>query len=134
MDSGASILFSVYFPFFLPAYLSTIHTSSCILLYRELSPSFPLFPLFSSELLSFDSDSQGRVAYIREMKHVAYQQLTLITSMETLKKDSDDVDALTLLVVGTEAGQILILPQVQSRNPATPAILATHTTLTSIAR
>ena len=35
------------------------------------------------------------------MKNVAYQQLTLITSMEILKKDSDDLDALTLLVIGT---------------------------------
>ena len=34
------------------------------------------------------------------MKNVTYQQLTLITSMETLKKDSDDADALTLLVIG----------------------------------
>ena len=36
------------------------------------------------------------------MKNVAYQQLTLITAMDTLKKDSDDLDALTMLVVGTD--------------------------------
>ena len=54
----------------------------------------------STELLSLESDSEGRLNFIKEMKNVAYQQLTLITSMETLKKDSDDLDALTLLVVG----------------------------------
>ena len=57
--------------------------------------------LFLLELLSMDSNSQAISNYIQEMKNVAYQQLTLITSMETLKKDSDDMDALTLLVIGT---------------------------------
>ena len=52
------------------------------------------------ELLSLEGDSQGRINFIKEMKNVTYQQLTLITSMETLKKDSDDADALTLLVIG----------------------------------
>ena len=56
----------------------------------------------STELLSFDSDNQGRINFIKEMKNVAYQQLTLITAMDTLKKDSDDLDALTMLVVGTD--------------------------------
>jgi hypothetical protein len=31
--------------------------------------------------------------------------------MEVLKLDSEDIDSVGLLVVGTEAGQILILPQ-----------------------
>ena len=56
--------------------------------------------MFISELLSLEGDSQGRINFIKEMKNVTYQQLTLITSMETLKKDSDDADALTLLVIG----------------------------------
>lgn len=43
------------------------------------------------------------------MKGVAYQQFTLITCMETLNKDKEDIDGVSLLVVGTEAGQILIL-------------------------
>ena len=62
---------------------------------------FKIFSCFFSELLSFDSDSLARSNYILEMKNVLYQQLTLITAMETLKKDSDDMDALTLLVIGT---------------------------------
>jgi Bardet-Biedl syndrome 1 protein len=66
----------------------------------------------STELLSSEQDSTARrSSFINEMKNVEYQQLTLITCMETLKKDSEEPDALTLLVVGTEAGQLLILPQ-----------------------
>lgn len=56
-----------------------------------------------------DSNSQARSNYIQEMKNVVYQQLTLITSMETLKKDSDDMDALTLLVIGTYVCTVLPL-------------------------
>jgi Ciliary BBSome complex subunit 1 len=71
--------------------------------------------LFLLELLSMDSNSQARSNYIQEMKNVAYQQLTLITSMETLKKDSDDMDALTLLVIGTYVRTVLPLT-VQTRS------------------
>ena len=44
------------------------------------------------------------------MKNVLYQQLTLITAMETLKKDSDDMDALTLLVIGTKYVHLYVFP------------------------
>ena len=64
----------------------------------------------STELLSFESNHIARANFISEMKGVQYFQQTLITCMEPLKKDSDEVDALTLIVVGTEAGQVMILP------------------------
>ena len=35
------------------------------------------------------------------MKHVALTQHTLITCMEVIKKNSDDIDAVGMLVVGT---------------------------------
>jgi hypothetical protein len=35
------------------------------------------------------------------MKHVPLVQHTLITCMEVIKKDSDDIDAVGMLVVGT---------------------------------
>jgi Bardet-Biedl syndrome 1 protein len=52
--------------------------------------------------------------------------------MDALKKDSEDSDGISLLVVGTEAGQILILPQdpLQSQVlckvniPGVPALLS----------
>ena len=64
----------------------------------------------STELLSFESNHTARANFINEMKGVQYFQQTLITCMEPLKKDSEEVDALTLIVVGTEAGQVMILP------------------------
>lgn len=44
------------------------------------------------------------------MKNLQLQQQTLITCMEVLKKDSDEPDSVSLLVVGTENGAIYILP------------------------
>ena len=100
--------------------------SSLYLLYFVVQTFYEIFPflgtsysdiflsnifLFLLELLSMDSNSQARSNYIQEMKNVAYQQLTLITSMETLKKDSDDMDALTLLVIGTYVRYCLLLPK-----------------------
>ena len=64
----------------------------------------------STELLSFESNAAARAAYVSEMKQVQYVQQTLITCMEPLKKDSEEIDALTLIVVGTESGHVMILP------------------------
>jgi hypothetical protein len=57
----------------------------------------------SVDLITLESEA-ARIAYVAEMKDIMYTQSTLVTCMETLKKDSDDIDAITLLVVGTEAG------------------------------
>ncbi len=64
----------------------------------------------SMDLLSIESLSD-RQLYVDQMKDVAYVQSTLITCMEILKKETEDFDSVSLLVVGTEAGQLLILPQ-----------------------
>lgn len=61
----------------------------------------------SLDLISIESET-ARTAYMNEMKDILYTQSTLITCMDTLKKDSDDVDGITLLVVGTESGRFLL--------------------------
>eukprot|EP00607_Mallomonas_marina_P007613 CAMPEP_0182419960 /NCGR_PEP_ID=MMETSP1167-20130531/4352_1 /TAXON_ID=2988 /ORGANISM="Mallomonas Sp, Strain CCMP3275" /LENGTH=517 /DNA_ID=CAMNT_0024595209 /DNA_START=56 /DNA_END=1609 /DNA_ORIENTATION=+ len=64
----------------------------------------------SLDLLSMDSDTK-RYDYANMMKMQNYTPQTVITCMEVLKKDSDDLDAVSLLVVGTECGHFLILHQ-----------------------
>jgi Bardet-Biedl syndrome 1 protein len=64
----------------------------------------------SLELLALDKEHQ-RLNYIQETKDItSYVQPTLITCMDVMKKDSDDIDAISLLLIGTEAGQLYILP------------------------
>lgn len=63
----------------------------------------------SQELLSLDN-SEKRSKFIEEMNEGDLVQTTSISCMDVLKKDSDEVDAVTLLIVGTEAKQVLILP------------------------
>jgi Ciliary BBSome complex subunit 1 len=63
----------------------------------------------SQELLSLEN-SDKRNDFIQEMNEIDLIQCTSITCMGVLKKDSDEIDAVTLLVVGTEAKQVLILP------------------------
>ena len=55
-------------------------------------------------------DSTVRAEYVSDMCGVPYSQQTIITCLETLKRDSDDVDGVTLCVVGTESGHVYILP------------------------
>ena len=62
------------------------------------------------------TDSVQRRRVVDEMNEVdqqqpLLQQPTCITCMETLKKDSEELDGITLLVVGTEAKDVYILPQ-----------------------
>jgi Bardet-Biedl syndrome 1 protein len=66
----------------------------------------------SCELLSLESEAE-RAVLVEELRHGAgsYSQLTLITCMDSLRKDSDEANAVSLLVVGTEAGQLMVLPQ-----------------------
>ena len=86
----------------------------------------------SVDLLCLE-DSAARQYFVDEMKDTAtFLQLTIITCMDIMKKDSEDNDAVTLLVVGTEAGQLLILPQDPSNSaylckiqlPSTPTMLS----------
>jgi Bardet-Biedl syndrome 1 protein len=85
----------------------------------------------SCELLSLTSD-QERLVFITSMKEITYIQSTLITCLDVLKKDNDELDAVTLLIVGNEAGQLLILPQdplnsnvlCKLQLPSVPALLS----------
>lgn len=70
----------------------------------------------SADLIGMDDESEAGVAkrtsFVNDMNVVVpYVQQTLITCMDVLKKDSDDSDAISLLVVGTESGIVYILPQ-----------------------
>ena len=56
------------------------------------------------DLITLESEA-ARTAYLNEMKDILYTQSTLITCMETLNKDSEEADSITLLVVGTESGE-----------------------------
>lgn len=64
----------------------------------------------SLDLISYPevsgSQPKARQEYVNEMINQPYNQQTLITCMDTLKKHTEDADALSLLVVGTEAGQV----------------------------
>lgn len=86
------------------------------------------------ELLAIDHEA-ARANLIAEMKETPpTASPSIITCMEGLKKESEEaVDAVTLLVVGTEAGQLLILPQDPMNStticklqlPSPPALMVT---------
>jgi Bardet-Biedl syndrome 1 protein len=63
----------------------------------------------SVELLSLDTAAANSFVY--DQKDIPLQQNTVITCMDVLKKDSEEHDAVCVLVVGTEAGEVYILPQ-----------------------
>jgi len=60
----------------------------------------------SVDLITLEGEA-ARTAYVSEMKDILYTQSTLITCMDTLNKDSEDFDSITLLVVGTESGEFM---------------------------
>jgi len=62
----------------------------------------------SMDLLALEDDAQ-REEYVRAQRGAPLTQQTVITCMETLKKNSDAEDAVSSLVVGTEARQVLVL-------------------------
>jgi len=62
----------------------------------------------SQELLALE-DNSAATDYIAEQKGKPLVRQTVMTCMETLKKDMEDDDAVSMLVAGTEAGQVLIL-------------------------
>lgn len=108
-----------------------INPASAVKRLTELRDTGTTLSYRSMELLALDKEA-ARLAYIEENKEQPLVQNTLISCMDVLKKDSDDADAISLLVVGTESGQLFILPQdPQNSNvlcrlqlPATPALLA----------
>jgi hypothetical protein len=55
-------------------------------------------------------NEQNRTSFIDENRNQPLQQQTLLTCLEVLKKDSDEQEAMSLLVAGTENGMIYILP------------------------
>jgi len=83
----------------------------------------------SQELLGTE-DVGAANTYIQDQKGKPLVRQTVVTCMETLKKDMDDDDAVSMLVVGTEAGQVLILEpsgtqvSVQVLLPSAPVFLA----------
>mmetsp|Transcript_47681 Transcript_47681/g.152835 ORF Transcript_47681/g.152835 Transcript_47681/m.152835 type:complete len:596 (+) Transcript_47681:319-2106(+) len=62
----------------------------------------------SLDLLSIEEPG-AREQFVIGVKDVPLVQHTVVTCMETVKKNVDEPDAVSCLVVGTEAGQVLIL-------------------------
>jgi len=65
------------------------------------------------DLVALDGEDnmQACTEFVERMKASANVQQTLITCMDVLKKDSEEPDAISLIVVGTESGHVYILPQ-----------------------
>jgi Bardet-Biedl syndrome 1 protein len=109
----------------------TINPTAAVKRLTELRDTGTTLSYRSMELLALEKEN-SRLSYIDENKDQPLVQNTLITCMDVLKKDSDDNDAISLLVIGTEAGQLYILPQDPQNNnvlcrlqlPATPSLLA----------
>eukprot|EP00944_MAST-04C_sp_MAST-4C-sp1_P005002 g5002.t1 len=67
-------------------------------------------PLTSrSHMLLSLSKPEERAEFIELSRKLPLKQQTVVTCMKTLKKDFDDNDAVSSLVIGTEAGTVLIL-------------------------
>ncbi len=52
-----------------------------------------------------------QAAFVNEMKDVELIQWTCISCMDVLKQDNEEIDAISLLVIGTEHKQVFILPE-----------------------
>lgn len=64
----------------------------------------------SLDLLAFsDDDEVRRRTWATEQCSVPHIQQSVVTCLNTIKKDSDATDALSSLVIGTENGQVFIL-------------------------
>jgi len=83
----------------------------------------------SQDLLGLD-DPAAIDSFVTEHKGVPLTQQTACTCMEVLKRDAEDDDAVSMLVVGTEAGQVLVLEpsgsavQVKVQLPSAPVLMA----------
>ena len=62
----------------------------------------------SQDLLAIEEDGEARAA-VAACAGKKLSQQTVATCMEVLKKEMDDDDAVSMLVVGTEAKQVLVL-------------------------
>lgn len=84
---------------------------------------------WSLDFLSLEREEQ-RQAYVQAKKGVEHKQHTVVTCMETMKKDHDAEDAVSSLVIGTENNQVLILDPsgskvvCQAMLPSVPTIMA----------
>ena len=54
-------------------------------------------------------NSERRAAYVEATKKMPLKQLSVVTCMEIIRQDREDVDAVSSLVIGTEACDILLL-------------------------
>jgi Bardet-Biedl syndrome 1 protein len=77
---------------------------------REMRDSGCVLSARSLELISLESEEK-RLLFVDEMKEIELTQWTCITCMDILKRDNEENDAVSLLVVGTENKQLLILPE-----------------------
>ena len=62
----------------------------------------------SQDLLAID-DAEVAGAFVEEQRDKPLTATTVCTCMEVLKKDLEDDDAVSMLVVGTESGQVMVL-------------------------
>jgi len=62
----------------------------------------------SQDLLAIE-DEGAAVAFVEDQRERPLASQTVCTCMEVLRKDLEEDDAVSMLVVGTEAGQVLIL-------------------------
>ena len=60
-------------------------------------------------MLLLDTDT-SKSDYVNQFKDINYNQQTLITCMEILKKENEENDSICQLVVGTESKNVYILP------------------------
>ena len=83
----------------------------------------------SLDLLGLENPAQ-RSAYVDATKKVPLKQLSVVTCMEIIRQDREDLDAVSSLVIGTEARDILLLSSmgsaidVRCTLPSVPQMLA----------
>jgi Bardet-Biedl syndrome 1 protein len=84
---------------------------------------------WSLDLMQLNDENTQR-AFVQSKKGIPHKQQTVVTCMETMRKDTDAEDAVSSLVIGTENCQVLILDPSGSKVvctatlPSPPAILS----------
>lgn len=100
---------------------NTVDTNTAISLLAEARENGIVLSSRSADLIALESEDE-REAFVEQKKDEEFSQQTLITCMEVLKKDSDEHDAVSLLIVGTEAGQVYVLQRNASDSAFTSKI------------
>ena len=77
---------------------------------KDLRDSGCVLSSRSIELISIDTVDK-RALFVNEIRDIELSQWTCISCMDVLKLDSEELDAISLLVVGTEHSQVFILPE-----------------------